>query len=231
MCSSCSGLICLPELQTPTKQGFVQRYQFWLFLLAAAIVRQLPLISIPFKWLESYFHEISHGIAALLSGGSIVQIQLFPNGAGLCTTLGGSAFLISFFGYAGAILWGGAIYCLAGKHPRLAQMFSGFILLLLTCSMIFWVRDFLTFFILTVLMVMLFLTVKLPKLTYLQGLMQLFGALVLLNSLFSPFYLIDGRNLGDGAALASLTHIPELLWVMLWSGLAVAMAILLGRKS
>ena len=59
---------------------------------------QIPIISIPFKWLDSYFHEISHGIAALVTGGEIIRIQLFTNGAGLCTTRGGSAFFISFFG-------------------------------------------------------------------------------------------------------------------------------------
>jgi len=237
MSSSYSGLTCLPDLsssapaQEKSKSSFFRQYQFWLFLLAAAVIRELPLVSIPFKWLESYFHEISHGIAALVSGGQIVQIQLFPNGAGLCTTRGGSALLISFFGYAGAILWGGLIYSLADKHQRVAQMFAGFLMLLLAGSMVFWVRDILTFFILTVLLALLVLTVKLPKLKYLQALMQLIGAIVLLNSLFSPFYLIDGRDIGDGAALAELTLIPEILWVGVWSASALGMAVFLGRKS
>ena len=211
--------------------SFVQKYRFWLFLLAGAIIRQLPLVSIPFKWLESYFHEISHGIAALVSGGSIVQIQLFPNGAGLCTTLGGQAFLISFFGYAGAIIWGALIYNLAGQHQRVAKWFSGFIIGLLVCSIIFWVRDLLTLVIIAVLIIAFVAMQKFDKLKHLQNLMQLIGAVVLLNSLFSPLYLIDGRNLGDGANLASLTAIPEIIWVMVWSLLAVFTAILLGRKA
>ncbi|WP_281558979.1 M50 family metallopeptidase [Thalassomonas sp. RHCl1] len=238
MFSSYSGLTCLPDLSSSaslekkaSKSSFFRQYQFWLFLLAAALIRELPLVSIPFKWLETYFHEISHGIAALLSGGMIVQIELYPNGAGLCTTRGGSAFLISFFGYAGAILWGGLIYSLADKHQRIAQVFSAFLVLLLLGSMVFWVRDLLTFFILTVLLVLLVLTVKLPKLKYLQAIMKLIGAIVLLNSLFSPFYLIDGRNIGDGAALADLTLLPEILWVGIWSASALAMALLLARKS
>ncbi|WDE03527.1 M50 family metallopeptidase [Thalassomonas viridans] len=220
-----------PSIQEKPKSSFFRQYQFWLFLAAAAVIRELPLVSIPFKWLESYFHEISHGIAALVSGGQIVQIQLFPNGAGLCTTRGGSALLISFFGYAGAILWGGLIYSLAGKHQRIAQVFSAFLVLLLVGSMVLWVRDLLTFFILTVLLAMLAVTVKMPKLKYLQALMQLIGVIVLLNSLFSPFYLIDGRDIGDGAALADLTLIPEIIWVGIWSASALGMALLLARKS
>ncbi|NQY49130.1 MAG: M50 family metallopeptidase, partial [Colwellia sp.] len=44
----------------------------------------------------------------------------------------------------------------------------------------------------------------------------------LLNCLFSPTYLFDGRDLGDGAALASMTMVPELVWVLIWCVLAMA---------
>lgn len=51
--------------------------------------------------------------------------------------------------------------------------------------------------------------------------MQLFGLLILLNSLFSPSYLLDGRHLGDGATLASQTFVPEIIWVLIWFLLAL----------
>mgnify|MGYP000105363428 FL=1 len=51
--------------------------------------------------------------------------------------------------------------------------------------------------------------------------MQLFGLLILLNSLSSPSYLLDGRHLGDGAALASMTFIPEIVWVLIWFSIAL----------
>ena len=115
--------------------SFWQKYQFYLLLIIAVFVRQLPFVSIPLNWLESYFHEISHGIAALVTGGSIVKIELFTNGAGLCTTQGGFTFLISFLGYAGATFWGWTIYRVASAHQRAAaQIFSGVMLLLLVSS-------------------------------------------------------------------------------------------------
>jgi len=193
-----------------------QRYQFFILLIAAVIFRQLPLVSIPFNWLESYFHEISHGIAALLTGGKVVSIQLFANGAGLCTTQGGSRFAISFFGYAGATLWGWGIYKLSTAHHRYAQGFLMVILALLLSSIIFWGRDILTWFILAMLMAVFLVTLKVKKTHYLQKLMQLFGLLILLNSLSSPINLLDGRHLGDGAALASATFMPEIFWVLTW---------------
>ncbi|GAA6173027.1 M50 family metallopeptidase [Colwellia sp. KU-HH00111] len=192
-----------------------------MLLIAAIVIKQLPLVSIPFNWLESYFHEISHGIAAIVTGGTILRIQLFANGAGLCTTQGGMAVVISFSGYAGATLWGWGIYKLASAHQRAAQVFSVFILLLLICSVIFWGRDILTWFILAILAVVFLLTIKLKKINYLQGLMQLFGLLILLNSMSSPTYLLDGRHIGDGAALASVTFVPEIVWVLTWFAFAL----------
>jgi len=211
----------MPNLSSKRTPSLWKKYHFFILLIAAVVIKQLPLISIPFNWLESYFHEISHGIAAILTGGSVLRIQLFANGAGLCTTQGGIGFAISFAGYAGATFWGWGIYRLASTHQRTAQGFSVLIFLLIVSSIIFWGRDILTWFILAVLGGLFLLTIKLKKLHYLQRLMQLFGLLILLNSLSSPSYLLDGRNLGDGAALANMTFIPEFIWVLIWFLLAL----------
>jgi hypothetical protein len=63
----------------------------------------------------------------------------------------------------------------------------------------------------------------------LQKFVQLLGIIVLLNSLFSPLHLLDGRNIGDGATLSALTAIPEILWVTIWLVLALTMVFLLSR--
>ncbi len=218
------ALTYLPELSNKTSYtcsekaplSFSQKYQFWLILVTAVIILQLPFISIPFKWLESYFHEISHGLTALLTGGSIIKIQLFPNGAGLCTTRGGSAFFISLMGYGGAILWGCLLYFLASTHQKIAQVFSVLLVILLACSILLWVRDLLTLFIVLVLLCLVLAQLKYSSQQYLQKLLQLTGLLVLINSLMSPLYLLDGQARGDGAALAELTYVPEIIWVVIW---------------
>lgn len=204
-----------------TSASFWQKYQLYFLLIAAIIIRQIPIVSIPLNWLESYFHEISHGIAALVTGGEIMRIQLFANGAGLCTTQGGLSFVISFFGYAGATFWGWLLFKLANSHQRTAQVVSGLMIVLLLASLIF-ARDLLTIIIISSLAVMFVFTIKMRRLYTLQLLLKFFGLSILLNSLFSPTYLFDGRDLGDGAALASMTMVPELVWVLLWCVLAVA---------
>jgi hypothetical protein len=201
--------------------SFFQKYQLWFFIVIAAIIRKIPFVSTPFNWLESYFHEISHGIAALATGGHIVNIQLFLSGAGLCTTQGGSDFLITFSGYAGAIFWGTLIYALASQNQRMVRVVCYFILTLLAATLVLWAKGLLTMVIIIVLMILFLLKIRMNQSFYVQKMLQLSGVLVLLNGLFSPWYLFDGRSIGDGARLAELTYLPELLWVVLWSGSAV----------
>ena len=197
------------------------QYSFLLLIIAALIILQIPIISIPFKWLESYFHEISHGLAALATGGQIVKIELFTNGAGLCTTRGGSRLLVSFFGYAGATIWGCIFYFIVSRHQLLAKGFLSLLIGLLAATIIFWVRDVLTALIIGCLIVLLIVKFRFVQSKYLTLLLQLTAMMVVLNSLQSPWYLLDGRSIGDGSTLAELTYIPEIVWVFTWCLLAI----------
>ncbi|NRA83322.1 MAG: hypothetical protein HRU22_05960 [Gammaproteobacteria bacterium] len=44
---------------------------------------------------------------------------------------------------------------------------------------------------------------------------------MLFNAVKSPLYLIDGQSRGDGALLASLSAIPEFIWVLIWLSLGL----------
>ncbi|QOL24635.1 M50 family metallopeptidase [Thalassotalea sp. LPB0316] len=213
------------------RQSLFSKYQFYWLLLAAVILRQIPIVSVPFNWLESYFHELSHGLAAILTGGRIVQIELFTNGAGLCTTQGGIRFVVSFMGYLGATLFGMLIYQVSGQTLVKAKVVCGGLISLLVITLFLWTRDLLTAVILLIL-IGLFLAKWQIKHTYsLNILLKFTGIIVLLNSVYSPLYLIDGRHMGDGATLASLTFIPELIWVALWTSLGLLALFYLAKKA
>lgn len=190
----------------------------------------MPLISVPFNWLESYFHELSHGLAALITGGRVVQIQLFPNGAGLCTTQGGIRFVISLMGYLGATLFGYFICRLAQGFQAQARWIYPVFIALMTLSLILWVRDVLTAFIIGVLIALFVVKWRFVKSHSLGLWLKFTGIIVLLNSVYSPLYLIDGRHLGDGASLASMTFIPEIIWALLWSASGIFALYLLIKK-
>jgi hypothetical protein len=113
-------------------------------------------------------------------------------------------------------LGGSLIFYLASSHQRVAQVFSVLLVVLLGSSILLWVRDLLTLFIVLILLALVFAQIKYSSHKYLQKLLQVTGLLVLINSLMSPLYLLDGQSRGDGAALADLTYIPEIIWVVIW---------------
>ena len=187
------------------------------YCVIALVIAPLPLINIPFNWLETVFHELSHAVFTLLTGGKVMVLRLYPNGAGEVLSQGGNQVLIAFAGYFGAACWGWILY-----QVSFGQRFSKWLLYGLIASMalslLLWVDLLLTAFILLVLMVLLLLVVINVGGLWLSRLLQLMAILVLFNAIKSPIYLIDGQNRGDGAILARLTYIPEFVWVMLWWG-------------
>ena len=63
----------------------------------------------PLKVLVVFFHEMSHGLAAIVTGGSVEEIQVVEEIGGVAWTRGGSRFLTLTAGYLGSLLWGGMI--------------------------------------------------------------------------------------------------------------------------
>ncbi|WP_160052544.1 M50 family metallopeptidase [Shewanella litoralis] len=191
------------------------RSRFMLELLVAFLLTRFPYISVPFKWLESYFHELSHGIATLLTGGMVSHIQLFPNGAGLCFSQGGSSIFIAYAGYFGAALWGYVIFLLATKKSIIRFTLS-LLGLTVAASLVFWARDLLTIAILLVLAIVFLLPLKLKNSSVLNTLLRILGLMIILNAMASPMVLLGLSGQGDAVMLAQLTWIPAWIWVMTW---------------
>ena len=193
-----------------------------MFIVAAFVIDYLPLINLPFLWSETFFHEISHGLASLVTGGVIHKISLNFDGSGLCTTSGGVHILVSFAGYAGSALWGLLIYRVADlltvRHSRLLLMA---IISMFLIALILWARDTSTIIILLILLTMYVFPFYLPFKKALKYFIQLVGIFVLLDAIRSPLHLLDGRNLGDGATLSELTLLPEIFWIACWFIIAI----------
>ncbi len=203
--------INLPSSALPSRSLFI------IELVLALLLTRIPYLSVPFKWLESYFHELSHGIATLLSGGVVSHIQLFPNGAGFCFSQGGWPMLIGFAGYLGAACWGYLLYLLA-TWPRGIRISFALLGILVVLSGVFWGRDLLTLVILAVLAVIFFLPLKLSQHKILTQFLRIVALMIMLNALASPTVLLGLSGQGDGVILAQLSWIPAWIWVGLWLG-------------
>ncbi len=100
--------------------------QLWPTLLIAAAVFALwnTPVMIPLKILIVFFHELSHGLAAVLTGGSIESISISPRQGGLTLTRGGWGFLITSAGYLGSLLIGVLLY-LSALRTRADRLIMG----------------------------------------------------------------------------------------------------------
>ncbi|HEX2859465.1 MAG TPA: M50 family metallopeptidase [Alphaproteobacteria bacterium] len=204
-----------------------EAWQPVLILLAGVFLLSATPLRVPFKWAETFYHEFSHGLAALLTGGRIGRIQLRFDGSGVCTTRGGSRTLILLAGYAGAALWGGMLYLIGGGlTPEATQMWLIAELTLLGIVFVLWARDPQTWLILLVIAGVYALGLWLPDSRVLPWLFRIIGLYVLCNALKAPLVLIDGQSVGDGADLQRLYWIiPEIVWVMLWFVFALAVLV------
>ena len=67
----------------------------------------------PVKIMVVLFHEMSHGLMALASGGDVLRIVITADEGGSCETQGGIGTLIVSAGYLGSMLFGGLLLYLS----------------------------------------------------------------------------------------------------------------------
>jgi hypothetical protein len=212
-------------IMPPNSQRVDWRQAGILFAIAALIAAlwDTPVVY-PLKILVVFFHEMSHGLTAIVTGGSIREIQVVAQEGGVCVTAGGNRFMTLSAGYLGSLLWGGLILIFAAKS-RADKTISTLLGLLLFVVTIIWVRPFLSFgfgFGLVSAAALVFVGLFLPR-----DLNDLVLKIVgLTNCLYAVLDIksdiLDRSSLqSDARMLAELTHIPTLVWGVVWIVLAL----------
>lgn len=200
----------------------MSRLSFFGLIALALAASYTPVVNWPLEWMETFFHEISHGLMALATGGGIDRIELHLRGSGLCYTMGGSRFFVGFAGYAGAVLWGALLYVAAGAaNPRLARTLVALLGMLVVTVGLLWVRDLISVFILAVILGIVGAAYAAGRYDLSRLIVRFIALYVMLSAARTPLVLIDGLGIGDGHALATLTGVPELVWVLIWEAIAV----------
>ncbi len=178
----------------------------------------------PLRLLVVFFHEISHGLAAIATGGEIVEIQITPDQGGLCTTTGGNRIVILMAGYLGSLFWGGALLVLS-SWPRLEKNLAallGILVVVVACMYIRPVQGYGFAFMFLTGVVITLCAIHLPPLMN--------GLLLKVVGLTSCCYaLLDIRRdtlenpplHSDAQQLAVLTGVPVWAWGLIWFAVAV----------
>ncbi len=182
----------------------------------------------PLKIFVVMLHEISHGIASLVTGGVIERIVLDPYQGGACYCGGGNAFVTLSAGYLGSLFWGVVLLAATGVRRvpnQLLVFLVGALVLLLTGL---YVRNgFGLFFGLAFGAALMVAGRKLGS----GASRVLMTALGLTSCLYAILDIksdvLDRPHLeSDAAMLADITGIPTMTWGIVWISVAVIVSAL-----
>lgn len=197
----------------------------WPFLLSAAVyLLWNTAVVFPLKIFTVFLHELSHGLAAVATGGSIDRIELSANEGGVCWTLGGSRFLVASAGYFGSLLFGALFVVIGGRaRPAVQRAVVALVGITVFGVTFLWVRTAFGF-----LWGLLMAVVLLGIAWWLSAGISVF-VLRLLGITSGMYAIWDiGSDLivrsipsSDANALAAMTGIPGVVWGVVWGAAAV----------
>jgi hypothetical protein len=187
----------------------------------------------PLKIFVVLLHEVSHGLIAVATGGSIERIVITADQGGLCVCSGGSAFLTLSAGYLGSLLFGALILWAARGGGRIPQIAAAVIGLLVVGLTVVFVRNaFGLLFGIAFGAALVLAGKELPA----EGNAMMLTALGLTSCLYAILdiksdVLVRPGVMSDARMLAELTGIPTLIWGLLWIGLAIVISAWLFRRA
>ncbi|WP_338760787.1 M50 family metallopeptidase [Bernardetia sp. ABR2-2B] len=100
-------------------------------------------VSYPFLILGTWFHEMGHGLMALLWGGNFNNLEMFSNGSGFARITYGGSIAGAFVSAAGLMSPPiiGAILIMAGRTQKGSKIAMGILGAALLLSVVIWVRS------------------------------------------------------------------------------------------
>ncbi|WP_347861795.1 M50 family metallopeptidase [Salimicrobium sp. PL1-032A] len=192
--------------------------QIIISLIVALLLTQMPIIGKYFAMINTMVHETGHSLMALVTGGEVRNISLFPNTSGVTMTGHTSWFshvLTSLSGYIFASWFAFFLFYLLskGKYTWIVFLLMG----LLSINLLFWVRNLYGVFWIVTFGALFIWLLRSGHQTLIIYSLTFIAALVLVESVISAFHImwlsvIAPGQAGDAANLARATKIPSLVW-------------------
>jgi hypothetical protein len=197
----------------------------WPLLLTAAVyLFWNTSIVFPLKIFTVFLHELSHGLAAIATGGSIERIELSADEGGVCWTRGGSRFLVTSAGYLGSLLFGALFVVIGGRaRPGVQRAVVALAGLVVLSATFLWVRTAFGFLwgLLTagaLLGIALWLSAGIS--VFVLRLLGITSGLYAIWDIGSDL-IVRSIPSSDANALAGMTGIPGVVWGVLWGAAAI----------
>ncbi len=196
--------------------------------LLTIVLWRLPLFNLllyPFRLFGTYIHELSHGVAAILTGGQFHRFVVRTNLSGTAWSAGGIQWLVTSAGYIGSAIFGGALVIMsAWGVPARAVLFWLGIALGILCLL--FVRNLFGIFAGLLLAGGLVLAGRQLGALWADALLLFLAVQAMLGALDGLFDLV-GFSLSvmaprtDAAIMAQATGIPALFWALLWTIISI----------
>ncbi len=180
----------------------------------------------PIKIFVVMLHELGHAIAALVTGGQVVAIQIFPEEGGVTFTRGGWPFVILSAGYLGSLLAGSALLYLSNRQRGGRGLMIGLAVLSAASTLLFVRNVFGVIYGLLAAAALWFSAYRLPTrvnlyiVRFIAVACCLYALLDIRSDLFT-LAPVSGTVVNDAVALSRLTGIPALIWAGLWMLIAL----------
>lgn len=186
----------------------------------------------PLKLFVVLLHEISHGLAAVATGGAIEKIVVTSDLGGACYCGGGDAFLTLSAGYLGSLLWGAALVLIAARLGRRSSWITATIGVFIGLVTVLYVRNPFG-----LLFGLGFGAALIAAARYLSPAFneRVLWALGLTSCLYAVLDIksdvLDRPELrSDARMLAEMTGVPTVVWGGLWIAAAMFVCWMLFRR-
>jgi hypothetical protein len=218
-------------MKKATKRKLEFAAAFTVYFVAIWLLWNTPVVY-PLKVFVVMLHEISHGIAAIATGGAIQRIELTVDQGGACYCGGGNAFLTLSAGYLGSLAWGALLLLIAVgavKRHRITLIAIGSLVAVVTVLYIR--RPFGLVFGLIAGIALIAAARRLPPPVN-RGILTVLGLTSCLYAILDiKSDVIDRPDAhSDAYMLSEMTGIPTVFWGFLWIATALLVSGLLLRR-
>jgi hypothetical protein len=198
--------------------------QTWTLLgvfVVVALLWSTPVL-LPLKILVVFFHEASHGLSCMATGGSVDKLVFGADQGGLAFTQGGSRFVIVNAGYLGSFVWGSALI-LGSAWTRRDHYITGALGVCLGLLSVLYVRNlFGLFFGLAAAGGLIVAARRLSDQAN-DFLLKVIGVTSCGYAILDIWDDVMARSccMSDASALARMTFIPAKVWGAVWIALTL----------
>lgn len=196
--------------------------------LAIVVLWHVPLVGwlfYPFQLFGTFIHEISHGLAAILTGGNFQRFVVNSDLSGVAWSAGGVRWVVSSAGYIGSAAFGGFLVLLAAwRLPANRVLFWLGLALGVMCLL--FVRNVFGVLSGVALATALVLAAQRLRSQWAEWLLLVLAVQLMLDGINSLLGLVrlsaSSRVVTDAAIMAQATGIPAIVWAVVWTLISLA---------